>query len=288
MVLIIETKFCGKIWFLKRHMKPNNIITLTTDFGTRGIFVGVMKGVIFSINPDAKIIDIAHDIEPQNIHAGAFLLNSAYHYFPHGAIHLGVIDPGVGSTRRAIAVETEDYYFVVPDNGVLSYVLSTEKVLRSVNLTNSKYFLPQLSGTFHGRDIFAPVAAHLSRGVPFDALGEQITQLRRIPILTPQTSESEIVGHILYIDRFGNLITNISQKLFESAGKGRVFVIYIDDRRIQRICRAYLDVPIGELLSIFSSFGTLEIAINQGNAAEMLGIEEGCSIIIRFQRNRVF
>ena len=137
-----------------------------------------------------------------------------------------------------------------------------------LSLTNSKYFLPQLSGTFHGRDIFAPVAAHLSRGVSLDAFGKHIANLQRIPILTPQTSESEIVGHIIYIDHFGNLITNISQKLFESVGKGRDFVIKIDDQQLQRICRAYLDVPIGELLNIFSSFGTLEVAINQGNAAE--------------------
>jgi S-adenosylmethionine hydrolase len=264
-------------------MNPNNIITLTTDFGITDIFVGVMKGVILSINPDAKIIDITHDIEPQDIYAGAFLLNSAYCYFPPGTIHVGVIDPGVGSARQAIAVETERYYFVAPDNGLLSHVLCKEKVKSAVNLTNPKYFLPQVSNTFHGRDIFAPVAAHISRGVSLNLLGEQIANIAQIPISTPDTSESEIIGQILYIDRFGNLITNISHQLFESIRRGRDFMIFVKDRQIQRICRAYAESSVGELLSIFSSFGNLEIAINAGNAAETLGAKRGDSIKIRFQ-----
>ena len=264
-------------------MNPNNIITLTTDFGTTDIFVGVMKGVILSINPDAKVIDITHDIEPQDVYAGAFLLNSAYHYFPPGTIHMGVIDPGVGSARRAIAVETERYYFVAPDNGLLSYVLCNETVRCAVNLTNPKYFLPQVSNTFHGRDIFAPVAAHLSRGVSLNSFGEQITNISKISISTPNTSESEIVGQIIYIDRFGNLITNISQELFASVRRERNFVIFVKDRQIQRICNAYAESSAGELLCIFSSFGNLEIAINGGNAAETLGVKREDSIKIRFQ-----
>ena len=265
-------------------MNLTNIITLTTDFGTTDIFVGVMKGVILNINPDAQIIDITHDIKPQNVYAGAFLLNSAYHYFPPGTIHVGVIDPGVGSARRAIAVETEQYYFVIPDNGLLSYVLCKEKIRRAVNLTNPKYFLPQVSDTFHGRDIFAPVAAHISRGVSLNSLGEQITDIVQIPISTPDTSESEIIGHILYIDRFGNLITNISHELFESVRRERNFTIFVKDRQIQRICRAYAESSVGELLGIFSSFGNLEIAISEGNAAEILRVKIGNPIKIRFQK----
>ncbi|MFQ6040595.1 MAG: S-adenosyl-l-methionine hydroxide adenosyltransferase family protein [Candidatus Poribacteria bacterium] len=268
-------------------MKPQNIITLTTDFGTTDIFVGVMKGVILNLNPEAKIIDIAHDIEPQDIHAAAFLLSSAYRYFPPGTIHVGVIDPGVGSARRAIAVETEQYYFVAPDNGLLSYVLREEKVRCAVNLTNPEYFLPQISHTFHGRDIFAPVAAHLSCGVSLNSLGERITNIMQIPISTPDTSESEIVGQIIYIDRFGNLITNISQNLFESIKKGRDFMIFVKDRQIQQICRAYAEFPPGELLGIFSSFGNLEIAINGGNAAETLGVKRGDSIKVQFHFSSV-
>jgi S-adenosylmethionine hydrolase len=267
-------------------MNPNNIITLTTDFGTTDIFVGVMKGVILSINPEAKIIDISHNIEPQDVHVGAFLLSSAYRYFPTGTIHVGVIDPGVGSARRAIAVKTERYYFVVPDNGLLSYVLHQEKVRRVVNLTNPKYYLPQVSDTFHGRDIFAPIAAHISCGIPMNSLGEQIADITQIPISTPDTSEPEIIGHILYIDRFGNLITNISQESFELVKKNRNFVIFVKDRKIQRLCRAYAESSVGELLGIFSSFGNLEIAINEGNAAETLGIKRGDSIKIRFQHKK--
>ena len=261
-----------------------NIITLTTDFGTTDIFIGVMKGVILNINPDAKIIDITHDIEPQDVYAGAFLLSSAHRYFPPGTVHVGVIDPGVGSARRAIAVETERYYFVAPDNGLLSYTLHKEKVRRAVNLTNPKYFLPQISNTFHGRDIFAPVAAHISRGVSLNLFGEQITNIVQIPISTPDTSETQIIGQIIYIDRFGNLITNISHQLFEVVKKGRDFTISVKDRQIQRICRAYAESSVGELLGIFSSFGNLEIAINAGNAAETLGIRRGDSIKIRFQQ----
>ncbi|MBM3239330.1 SAM-dependent chlorinase/fluorinase [Candidatus Poribacteria bacterium] len=264
-------------------MNPNNIITLTTDFGTTDIFVGVMKGVILSINPDAKIIDITHDIEPQDIYAGAFLLNSAYSYFPPGTIHVGVIDPGVGSVRRAIAVATEQYYFVAPDNGLLSYVLCKEIVKSAVNLTNPKYFLPQVSNTFHGRDIFAPVAAHISRGVSLNLLGEQITNIAQIPISIPDASETEIIGQIIYIDRFGNLITNVSHELFESARKKRNFIIFVKDRQMRRICLAYAEVSAGELLGIFSSFGNLEIAINAGNAAEILKVKRGDAIKIRFQ-----
>jgi len=264
-------------------MNPNNIITLTTDFGTTDIFVGVMKGVILNINPDAKVIDITHDIEPQDVYAGAFLLSSAYCYFPQGTIHVGVIDPGVGSARRAIAVETERYYFITPDNGLLSYILCKEKVKSAVNLTNPEYFLPQISNTFHGRDIFAPVAAHISRGVSLNSFGEQITNIAQIPISTPDTFESEIAGHILHIDRFGNLITNISQELFESVRRGRNFTIFVKNRQIKRICRAYAESSAGELLGIFSSFGNLEIAINGGNAAGSLEVKRGDSIKIRFQ-----
>ena len=254
-----------------------------TDFGTTDIFVGVMKGVILGINPDAKIIDITHDVEPQDVYAGAFLLSSAYRYFPPGTIHMGVIDPGVGSARRAIAVETERYYFVAPDNGLLSYALCKEKVCCAVNLTNPKYFLPQISNTFHGRDIFAPVAAHISRGVALNFLGGWITNIAQIPISTPDISESEIVGQIIYIDRFGNLITNISQELFASIRRERNFVIFVKDRQIQRIYNAYAESSAGELLGIFSSFGNLEIAINAGNTAETLGVKRGNPIKIRFQ-----
>jgi len=267
-------------------MNPNGIITLTTDFGTTDIFVGVMKGVILNINPEAKIIDITHDIKPQDVCSGAFLLNSAYRYFPAGTIHMAVIDPGVGSARRAIAVETERYYFVAPDNGLLSYVLGNETVRYTTNLTNPKYFLPQVSNTFHGRDIFAPVAAHISRGVSLNSLGEKITNITQIPISTPHISESEIIGKIIYIDRFGNLITNISYQLFESVRKGRSFTIFVKDRKVQQICRAYTESSAGEILAIFSSFGNLEIAINERNAAETLGVKKGEPIRIQFKTER--
>ena len=193
---------------------------------------------------------------------------------------MSVVDPGVGSARRAIAVETEHYYFVTPDNGSLSYVLSEENAKRAVELSNSDYFLPEISDTFHGRDIFAPVAAHISKGMPLEDLGDNTTGLVRLPILTPQITDDRIMGHVIYVDRFGNLITNISKAVFERTRGERDFVISIKDRRINQIKRAYAEVPTGELLSIFSSFGNLEIAVNGGNAAKSLGVEKGASVEI--------
>jgi len=260
--------------------RSNNIITLITDFGASDIFVGVMKGGILNINPEAKIIDITHEIEPQDVIGGAFLLGSSYRYFPRGTVHLSVIDPGVGSERRAITVETEDYYFVTPDNGSLSHVLAEDAVRKAIELSNPDYFLPEISDTFHGRDIFAPVAAHISKGVPLENLGEIVTDLVKLPILTPQTSDDRIIAHVIYIDRFGNLITNISKSVFGKARRERDFVISIKDKQINQIKRAYSEVPTGELLGIFSSFGNLEIAVNGGNAAKNLGVEKGAPVEI--------
>lgn len=260
--------------------RSNNIITLITDFGASDIFVGIMKGVILGINPKAKIIDITHEIKPQDVIGGGFLLGSAYRYFPAGAVHLSVVDPGVGSERRAVAVETEHYYFVTPDNGFLSYILAEEPVRKAVELSNADYFLPEISDTFHGRDIFAPVAAHISRGVPVANLGHELTDLVQFPIQTPQISADRIIAHVIYIDRFGNLITNISQPVFAEARGERDFIIAIKERQINQIKRAYAEVPVGELIGIFSSFGHLEIAINGGNAAKILGVEKGAAVEI--------
>jgi len=260
----------------------NNIITLLTDFGTSDIFVGVMKGVILNINPGITIIDITHEIEHQDVISGAFLLGSTYCYFPEGTVHLIVVDPGVGSARRAIAIETEHYYFVAPDNGSLSYVLSEETVKIAVELSNSDYFLPEISDTFHGRDIFAPVAAHISGGIPLEYLGDNVADLVKFPILAPQISADRIMGSVVYIDRFGNLITNISKAVFERTGGERNFVISVKDRRINQIKRAYAEVPVGELLSIFSSFGNLEIAVNGGSAAKILRVEKGALVEIYY------
>ena len=258
----------------------SGIITLTTDFGTNDLYVGVMKGVILSINPQAQIVDITHAVPPQDIRAAAFLIDSAYGYFPTGTIHLVVVDPGVGSLRRAIACQTEHGCFVCPDNGVLSYILHDELCYRAVAVENLAYCLPQISNTFHGRDIFAPVAAHLSQGVPLDDFGRPVDDLVRFPIPAPQMTDSEIIGHVLWVDQFGNLITNISDETLKLFDIQSGFVIKVGTMTLERLNRSYAESEVGELLAIIGSFGRLEISINQGSAACVLGLKQGDPITI--------
>jgi S-adenosylmethionine hydrolase len=251
-----------------------------TDFGLADGFVGTMKGVIYTINPDAKVIDISHEVASQDISAASFLLAASYGYFPPGTVHVVVVDPGVGSQRRAIAVETEGYYFVAPDNGVLAHALAREKPVKSVELTNPAYFLRGVSDTFHGRDIFAPVAAHLSLSAKIEVLGVQVSDLVDIPLAKPKVGQDEIRGRIVYIDKFGNLITDIPRETLEKFVSGHQFVIRLAHLELDRISRSYASVPAGKPLALFNSFGNLEIAVNSGNAAEMLGVQRGEHILI--------
>jgi S-adenosylmethionine hydrolase len=260
--------------------KASGFITLTTDFGLADGFVGTMKGVIYTINPDATIIDISHEIGSRDVSEAAFLLEASYKYFPRGTVHLVVVDPGVGSRRRATAVETEGYYFVAPDNGVLTRALVREKVIKSVELTNSAYFLNEVSDTFHGRDIFAPAAAHLSLGTAIEALDIEIDGLIEMPVSEPEVSQKGIRGRIIHIDKFGNLITDIPRRLFEAAISDRQFVIELAGIKLDRLSRSYADAPAGEPLAIFDSFDNLEIAVNHANAAKVLGVQIGDDIQI--------
>lgn len=264
------------------------LITLTTDFGTRDGFVGVMKGVILGINPNVTLVDITHDIEPQNIVQGAFVLANAVPYFPPDTIHLVVVDPGVGSTRRALAAQVGETFFVAPDNGVLSFVLrpfdfaqgkpSSSAVRPSsihvVHLTNTAYFLSRVSTTFHGRDIFAPVAGHLSRGVPLDALGARIEDWGQLPLERATRHDDRIIGRVVYIDRFGNAITNIGEEMLEGLERAPL-VVRIGAHTLRGIRTTYADVSPGEPLALVSSSWHVEIAVRQGNAAQALGIRVG-------------
>ena len=262
----------------------NRIITLTTDFGTRDGFVGVMKGVILSINPHATIVDITHDISPQNIEQGAFLFANAVKYFPAHAIHVVVVDPGVGSARRPMAVQLGETIFVAPDNGVLSYVLrpaERSSVVRAVHLTNPAYWLPRVSATFHGRDIFAPVAAHLSLGVPRDALGEPIDDWVKLSACANAARlGEEIVGRVVHIDRFGNAITNIGEEMLAGMDRARV-VVRIGAHSLRGIKPTYVAVASGEALALISSSRQIEIAVRDGNAAQTLGIRIGDEVVIQ-------
>jgi len=261
-------------------LKATGFITLTTDFGLADGFVGTMKGVIYTINPGAVIIDISHEIGSQDLSATAFLFAASYKYFPRGTVHVVVVDPGVGSQRRAVAVETEKYYFVAPDNGVLTLALKQEKTSKFIELTNPEYFLDEVSDTFHGRDIFAPAAAHLSLGVEIEKLGDGAGGLREIRFSEPEVSQSGIKGHVIYTDKFGNLITDIKQELFDSVISDGQFSIKIAGIQLGKISRSYAEVSAGEPLAIFDSFGNLEIAVNRGSAEETLRVRKGDAIEI--------
>ena len=197
------------------HCVP--VITLLTDFGYQDAYIGIMKGVIAGINPSAAVIDICHDVMPQDVFGGAYLLSTAYLYFPKGTVHVAVVDPGVGSKRDIVCVEFRDCVFIVPDNGILSFVLWQESPRRIVRATNTRYFLPSPSNTFHGRDVFAPLAAYLSLGVKLQRLGDKIDRLEQLNVCAPVVGKSgKLAGEVMYVDRFGNLITNITRGHIES------------------------------------------------------------------------
>ncbi len=246
--------------------KPSGVIALLTDFGLKDHYVGVMKGVILSVNPDARIIDISHDIGSQDILDAYFLLSNTYRYFPPGTVFVAVVDPGVGSDRAVVAVRTDRYVFLAPDNGLLGFLHKDGAVERAVQVREEKFFLHPVSNTFHGRDVFAPVAAHLSRGVDLAELGPEVETIQRIRTPAPKvTKEGVIVGEVVSIDRFGNLVTNIPGDRF--AGADRVEV-RIGKTAIRDLSKSYAATKKGSLLAVVGSTGNLEISVNRGNARE--------------------
>ncbi|MBZ0277730.1 MAG: SAM-dependent chlorinase/fluorinase [Anaerolineae bacterium] len=270
----------------------NPTIALLTDFGSSDIYVGVMKGVMQGICPEAHFLDITHSINPQNVRQAAFALLNSYTYFSPGTIFLVVVDPGVGSTRKPIAVQAGDYIFVAPDNGVLTYVLAELDVQTIVELSNPSFQRPAISNTFHGRDIFAPAAAHLAAGTPVTEIGTQIDHLFKQPIPHLNIDGDSIMGEITHIDRFGNIITSIGQVRSEESGRLllhprfgrlrdpiRILVDHISmtvhGQTISTLHTAYSEVERGGLLMLTDSSGYLEVAINQGNAAARLGVAIG-------------
>ncbi len=256
------------------------IITLLTDFGTKDYYVASMKGVILKINPRCRIIDLSHQVSPQDIREGAFLLASAFSYFPEQTIHLAVIDPEVGGKRKPILLKTRNYFFVGPDNGLFTLVAEKDGVERVIELTNSKYFLSPLSSTFHGRDLFAPVAAHLSRGVRPQTFGKRVDQWVRLDLKKPEEEGKRLIGEVILNDRFGNLITNIEKERILGFIKDYSFVIRIGRRRISKISQGYWEGRKGDLLALFGSAGFLEIAVREGNAQKRLKVNRGEPIII--------
>lgn len=257
----------------------HRIITLLTDFGFRDAFVGIMKGVILGINPEVTIVDLSHEVPPQDILAGALILRSAVAFFPAGTIHVAVVDPGVGGNRRALLVETTNTIFIGPDNGLLSLAAPSTEVRRIIHLTNERYFLPHRSQTFHGRDVFAPVAAHASRGVPVEDFGEPTPSLERLTVPPVERQPTGLAGAVIYIDHFGNAMTNITAADLRPFPR-ETLLVSIDAVHLCGVVTSYSAVEIGGLAALINSWGLLEIAVRNGSAAQRFGIYTGQTVKI--------
>ena len=257
------------------------LITLLTDFGTRDAYVASMKGVILSLNPEATLIDLSHEVPPQDIRAGALLLAAAAPFFPPETIHLAVVDPGVGGGRRALAARCQGCYWVGPDNGLFHFVFSEIPDLVPVSLENPAYFRPQVSATFHGRDIFAPVAAHLSLGVPLDRFGPRLTDPILLDLPQPVFTPTVINGEIISVDRFGNLISNIRFAQLSAWLEGTGLRLQAGPLTLTGLARTYAEVASGEFLALEGSHGFLEIACARDSAARRLGAGVGLAVEIR-------
>jgi S-adenosylmethionine hydrolase len=249
------------------------IITFLTDFGARDYFVGALKGAALAVNPRAVLVDLTHEIAAQDILEGAFTLLAAYEAFPPGTVHVAVVDPGVGSARRPLAVAAGAHLFVGPDNGLFSYVCERERDVRVFHLTNERFFRPAVSRTFHGRDIFAPVAGALAQGLALEELGPQITDYVRLPALTPNRQpDGSLRASIIHVDRFGNCVTNITRaELLAETGAW----LQVGAHRIERFRRFFVEGDAGEVFAIWGSAGFLELAARCASAAALLGVERG-------------
>ena len=257
-------------------MRP--IVAFLTDFGTRDHYAGVMKGVVLSICPDVTVVDVTHDLPAHDLTAAAYELAATYKYFPAGTIFVTVVDPGVGSTRRGIAVEAGDWKFVAPDNGVLTMVLRETPAKKAVELTERRYARPTISKTFEGRDRFAPAAAWLAKGTNITALGRPAHDLVELALPDLEETREEITGAVVRIDRFGNAVTNIDRKTFDRLAAGRTVVIEAAGKPIERIVATYADIPRGDVCALFGSTEHLEFASQQGSAAEIRGLAFGTPV----------
>jgi len=263
------------------HPPRNNPppVTLITDFGLADGYVGAMKGVIIDVLPWVQVIDITHDIEPQNIRQAAFVLNTVAPHFPECTVHLVVVDPGVGTERRPIAVYTQSAVFVGPDNGVFTWIYKTQTVREIRELTNPYYMRAQVSPTFHGRDLFAPFAAHIAAGVPAPSLGPVVGAPVTFDILEPKRSyDDSIHGHVIHIDSFGNVITNITEKMLAGHEQWVFALAGLDVRTFRR---TYAYVREGQFMALIGSHGFVEIAIRNGNAAQRLGVKLDNQVVAR-------
>ena len=266
-------------------IEPNATVTLLTDFGLKDPFIGMMKGVIAEIAPQAKVIDIGHQVSPQNIRQGARMLAESAGYFPAGSVHVAVVDPGVGTERRALAAHIGSYFYVAPDNGLLTLVLQKAEqekhTVDIVHLDQPQYWLPDPTYTFHGRDIFSPIGAHLANGIPLDRLGEAIDDPLTLEFPQPEHTDSGWRGEVVIVDVFGNLSTNLSASLLpENASDVKVA---LKGHTIHGITRAFADQPPGTLVALIDSTGSLAIAVVNGSAAQSLNASVGTPVSIHFE-----
>ncbi len=252
------------------------ILSLLTDFGLRDGYVGVMKGVIWQIAPEIQIADISHNISPQNVLEGAIAWGRTVPYFPDGSVHIGVIDPGVGTQRRPIAARLGSHYFVLPDNGLISMLLDSaeknDQPIEFVHLDNPKFWLPEISNVFHGRDIFSPVGAHLAMGIQLKELGSPINDPVRLIIPRPQRSPGGVVGEVISIDNFGNLASNIMQSDLDGLG---LVTVHVADIKIDGLVSTFGEQPPGELIALYGTRSDLLISVVNGNAANDLKVKVG-------------
>ncbi len=267
---------------MRSHPGRRYPIALLTDFGYRDHYVGAMKGVIATIAPEAPLVDITHGIPPQSVVAGAIALRESWRYFPRRTVFLAVIDPGVGTARRPIAIETAaGCRLVGPDNGLLFPAAEAAGIVRIVELTSQRYRLPHLGSTFHGRDLFAPAAAYLWKGTRLAALGRAIKGIEPLEIDHPQVAKNELRGEVIYVDGYGNLVTNIDKPSFMrfAAGfSGRRLSVKIASGASLPVCETYGDVPKGASLATFGSFELLEVAVRDGSAARRFAAQPGMPV----------
>jgi S-adenosylmethionine hydrolase len=259
-------------------MHSHPIVTLLTDFGIRDPYVAQMKAVILSICPRTVIVDISHEVEKFNVRMGAFILASATPYFPPGAIHVAVVDPAVGTKRAPLIIETKNFFFVGPDNGLLILAAQADGIRHVYQIENQRYLRPTISYTFHGRDVFAPAAGHLAKGISPQKIGSKLLSYVVPSFSKPLIKNGKITGEINYIDCFGNVVTNIPASLLEQlhVSPGMLLQLHIKGKRFAiRFCQAYGEVQVGEPLGIIGSHNFLELSINQGNAARLFKVVVG-------------
>lgn len=268
-------------------LMPAPIITLLTDFGTTDVFIGVMKGVILGVNPEAKIVDLSHDIPSYDIQSAAYVLRQASPHFPKGTVHLVVVDPGVGGNRKPIAVQTSEGIFIGPDNGVFSYIYEAEPRATVFEISARKYRLKNTSPTFEGRDVFAPAAAWITKGISPSKLGDCIVDPAHFDIPKAKAGEKgKITGEVVYSDRFGNLITNITRdelKPVFSTGKG--VIIWIGDGKINGLKQYYGEARPGELAALMNSDGQLEIFVRESSAKNKTAVKIGEKVKVGWAKN---